>query len=168
MTRSEPHLSHSAADTEELGRQLSSRLAAGDVVLLEGELGAGKTTLIRGLTDGLAGDPDDVSSPSFVIIQSYECGAPGIERLHHVDLYRLAERTADLRELGIEEVLSDPEAVTAVEWPKAALATWIPADARLWRIQLTLAEGDDREVVVVPPSQDKGLGARDARRPGRR
>jgi tRNA threonylcarbamoyladenosine biosynthesis protein TsaE len=151
-------VSHSAADTEAFGRQLSSRLAAGDVVLLEGELGAGKTTLIRGLADGLAGDPDEVSSPSFVIIQCYECGAPGIERLHHVDLYRLAERTADLRELGIEEVLSDPEAVTAVEWPKAAIAVWIPADARLWRIQLTLGEGDAREILVVPPSPAEDLG----------
>lgn len=161
MTESERHASHSAADTEAFGRQLSSLLRAGDVVLVEGQLGAGKTTLIRGLTEGLEGDPDDVSSPSFVIIQTYHCGAPGIGRLHHVDLYRLAETAADLREIGIEEVLSDPEAVTAVEWPKAALATWVPADARLWRIQLSLREGDAREILVVPPSPNQGRGSSD-------
>jgi tRNA threonylcarbamoyladenosine biosynthesis protein TsaE len=160
VTGSKRRVSRSAADTEALGKRLASRLATGDVVMLEGELGAGKTTLIRGLTQGLDGDPDQVSSPSFVIIQSYECGARGIARLHHVDLYRLAERTADLRELGVEDILSDPEAVTAIEWPKAALATWIPADARLWRVTITMGEGDARAIVVVPPSQDQGLGAR--------
>ena len=154
MTVSERHVSRSAADTEALGGRLGSRVAAGDVVMLEGELGVGKTTLIRGLTDGLDGDPDQVSSPSFVIIQSYDCAAHGIARLHHVDLYRLAERRADLRELGIEDILSDPEAVTAIEWPKAALATWIPADARVWRVRITQGEGDTREVVVVPPNGD--------------
>jgi tRNA threonylcarbamoyladenosine biosynthesis protein TsaE len=158
VTESERHVSRSAADTEALGGRLGSRLSAGDVVMLEGELGVGKTTLIRGLADGLAGDPDQVSSPSFVIIQSYECGACGIGRLHHVDLYRLAERAADLRELGIEDVLSDPEAVTAIEWPKAALATWIPADARLWRVRITQGEGDAREILVVPPSPPEDLG----------
>ena len=157
----ERRTSRSADDTEAIGRTLASRLAAGDVVLLEGDLGAGKTTLIRGLADGLDGDPGEVSSPSFVIIQTYRCGAPGIARLHHVDLYRLAERTADLRELGIEDVLSDPDAVAAVEWPKAALATWVPADARLWRVTMTMGEGETREIVVVPPSQNEGLGARD-------
>ncbi len=155
MTESERHVSRSAADTEALGGRLGSRVAAGDVVMLEGELGVGKTTLIRGLTDGLDGDPDQVSSPSFVIIQSYDCAAHGLARLHHVDLYRLAERTADLRELGIEDVLSDSEAVTAIEWPKAALARWIPADARLWRVRISLGpEGDEREVVIVPPGCD--------------
>jgi tRNA threonylcarbamoyladenosine biosynthesis protein TsaE len=154
-------VSRSAADTEALGKKLGSRLAAGDVVMLEGELGAGKTTLIRGLTHGLGGDPDQVSSPSFVIIQSYECGEGGIARLHHVDLYRLAERTADLRELGVEDILSDPEAMTAIEWPKAALEPWIPADARLWLITMTMGEGDAREIVVVAPSQNQGAGARD-------
>jgi tRNA threonylcarbamoyladenosine biosynthesis protein TsaE len=161
VTESERHESRSPEDTEALGRQLASRLAVGDVVLLEGELGAGKTTLIRGLTHGLEGDPDIVSSPSFVIIQTYECAVPGIERLHHVDLYRLAERTADLRELGVEEVLSDPEAVTAVEWPRTGLATWIPAETRVWWVRLTHAEGDAREIVIEPPGLNQSLGARD-------
>lgn len=161
MTDPEHVVSNSAADTEAFGRQLASRLTAGDVVFLEGELGAGKTTLIRGLTAGLKGNADDVSSPSFVIIQTYECNAPGIERLHHVDLYRLAERRAELRELGIEEILSDPEAVTAVEWPKAALATWVPAGARLWRVTMTMRQLDAREITIEPPGQNEGLGAGD-------
>lgn len=155
MTGSESHVSRSAPDTESFGRSLSSRLTAGDVVLLDGELGAGKTTLIRGLAEGLGGDPDEVSSPSFVIIQSYSCGARGIERLHHVDLYRLAERRADLREIGIDDILSDPDGVVAIEWPKVAVDWWIPSDARIWRVRLTLAEDEQREIVIDPPACDK-------------
>jgi len=134
-----------------LGEQLATTLEAGDVLLLEGDLAAGKTTLVRGVVRGLVGCSGDVSSPSFVLVQTYACRAGGIERLHHVDLYRLAERLADLRELGIDELLSDPKAVVAIEWPRETLATWIPVDSRVWRVRLTLADGDAREVLVVPP-----------------
>lgn len=155
MTGSERHVSRSVPDTESIGRSLASRLTAGNVVLLDGELGTGKTTFIRGLAEAIGGDADEVSSPSFVIIQSYRCGARGIEYLHHVDLYRLAERRADLREIGIEDILSDPDAVVAIEWPKLAVETWIPADARVWRVRLTLAEDEQRDIVIEPPACDE-------------
>jgi tRNA threonylcarbamoyladenosine biosynthesis protein TsaE len=126
-------------------------VSPGDVLLLEGDLAAGKTTLVRGLVEGLNGNPGQVSSPSFVLIQTYRCQMSGMTRLHHVDLYRLADKVADLREVGIDEVLSDSEAIIAVEWPKETLATWIPRDARVWHVRLTVGEDDERRISVTPP-----------------
>jgi tRNA threonylcarbamoyl adenosine modification protein YjeE len=107
----------SADATEGAGHTLAESLRAGDVVLLAGDLAAGKTTFVRGLVRGLSGDSETVSSPTFVLIQSYPCSSRSIRSLHHVDLYRLDNRVADLREVGLSEVLSDAEAVVAVEWP---------------------------------------------------
>jgi len=104
----DPSVSSSAAATERAGAGLAARLRAGDVVLLEGDLAAGKTTLVRGLVVGLGGSAEDVSSPSFVLVQSYPCAAVGVQRLHHIDLYRLADQLRELRALGLEEFLSDP------------------------------------------------------------
>ena len=147
----ETTISDSAEATERSGRALSTLLRPADVVLLEGELAAGKTTFVRGLVEGLGGNPDLVSSPTFVLLQSYDCRAAEITVLHHVDLYRLAENVADLREIGLEDTLSDPAAVIAVEWPKDTLATWIPADARTWRITIATEDDDSRRIEVTPP-----------------
>jgi len=144
--------SNSAEATETAGRDFSTRMQPGDVVLLEGELAAGKTTFVRGLVDGLGGNLGLVSSPTFVLLQSYDCGAGEITVLHHVDLYRLAENVADLREIGLEDALSDPSAVIAVEWPKDTLATWIPADARTWRIAITTEKADTRRIEITTPN----------------
>ena len=145
--------SRSGDATEAVGSELATRLAAGDVVLLEGDLAAGKTTLVRGLVRTLGGDDGEVSSPTFVLLQSYSVELTNIEVLHHVDLYRLGEKIADLREIGIEEILSDPTAIVAVEWPKDALAAWIPADARVWRVVITTEDDDVRRIEITPPPQ---------------
>jgi tRNA threonylcarbamoyladenosine biosynthesis protein TsaE len=149
----------SAAATEELGRSLAEELAPGDLVLLEGDLAAGKTTLVRGLLGGLGGDPAEVSSPSFVLLQTYPCRRGRISALHHVDLYRLGDGLAELRELGLEELLSDGAAVVAVEWPKAALAAWIPAAARTWRVEISTNDDDSRSVRIHPPHEPGGLNS---------
>ena len=97
------------AGTEAAGRQLAESLRAGDVVLLYGDLGAGKTALTRGIAQGLGIDPADVSSPTFTLVQEYHGRLP----LYHVDLYRLEEREVD--DLGLEElVLGD--GVVVIEW----------------------------------------------------
>ncbi len=144
--------SQSAEATETVGESLARRLQPGDVVLLEGDLAAGKTTLVRGLVRTLGGDESDVSSPTFVLLQSYQCEHEGIDTVHHVDLYRLGEKISDLREIGIEDVLSDPNAVIAVEWPKDVLATWIPGDARVWRVAITTEDDDSRMIEIQPPT----------------
>jgi tRNA threonylcarbamoyladenosine biosynthesis protein TsaE len=98
----------SPAETERAGVLLGERLRAGDVVLLMGELGAGKTTFVRGVAQGI-GSTADVASPTFQLVRVY----PGRVQLAHVDLYRI-ESGAELRDLGLEE-LAEAGAVV-VEW----------------------------------------------------
>ena len=105
-----------AAATEALGRRLAALVVAGDVVLLEGVLGAGKTTLVRALLRAACGDPRlEVPSPTYTLVQSYEApGKPGGGlTLHHYDLWRLAGPEG-LAELGFEDA---QEGVVLVEWP---------------------------------------------------
>jgi tRNA threonylcarbamoyladenosine biosynthesis protein TsaE len=109
------------------------------VVLLSGELGTGKTAFVRGLAQGLGVDPDEVASPTFVLLTRYD----GRLRLHHADLYRL-RGDGDERELGLEE-LPGAKGVLAVEWAERLRdAPW----ARCVRVRLEHA-GDDRRHVSI-------------------
>jgi tRNA threonylcarbamoyladenosine biosynthesis protein TsaE len=94
----------------DLARKVALGFRGGEVVLLSGELGAGKTAFVRGLAIGLGVDPGEVSSPTFVLLTSYS----GRLTLHHADLYRL-RGGGDEIELGLEE-LPGPDGVLAVEW----------------------------------------------------
>lgn len=100
-----------AAETAALGAALAARLYAGDVVLLSGGLGAGKTTLARGVIAALAGE-EDAPSPTFTLVQTYETTDGGL--LLHADLYRIDDES-ELAELGLEDAFED--AITLVEWP---------------------------------------------------
>jgi len=101
---------HSEEDTIALGRQLAGELPKRGVVLLIGNLGAGKTTLAKGIISGLgAGNPNDVTSPTFTLIHEY-----GEGRVYHIDLYRL-DTPAQIATLGLEE-LFDRDALVLVEW----------------------------------------------------
>jgi tRNA threonylcarbamoyladenosine biosynthesis protein TsaE len=138
--------------TEDVARHLAASLAAGDIVLLLGDLAAGKTTFVRGLVDALGGDPDEVSSPTFVLVQTYPAASPtGIARVHHLDLYRLEGTVRDLRALGVEELVNDPQAIVAVEWPKDSLATWLPQDARTWVVRIEADDGSGRWIRITGP-----------------
>ena len=95
--------------TSELGRSFAAELRVGDVVLIDGPLGAGKTAFVRGMAEGLGGDPAEVSSPTFTILQQYRARPV----LYHADLYRLTP--AEVADLGLEETGLD--GVLAVEWP---------------------------------------------------
>ena len=109
-----PAETDSADATIALGRQLAAALAPGAVLALRGEVGAGKTHLVKGIAAGLGVDPDDVTSPTFGLVQLYDGDVP----LVHIDLYRL-ERTSDLDGIGFDEAL-DARAVCLVEWPELA------------------------------------------------
>lgn len=106
--------STSAEETEALGERLGGLLAAGDMVALYGDLGAGKTTLVRGLARGL-GSPDRVSSPTFVLMHVYDGRLP----VYHFDAYRLSG-PSDLLGIGAEEYL-EGDGVAVVEWSERAL-----------------------------------------------
>ena len=98
----------SPAETEEAGERLGERLISGDVVLLTGELGAGKTTFVRGVARG-TGSHSPVASPTFQLVRVY----PGRLQLAHVDLYRV-ENSSELRDLGLEELAG--QGAVVVEW----------------------------------------------------
>ena len=100
------------AETSSIGERIASQLTAGDVVLLYGELGAGKTAFVRGLARGLGAPADDVSSPTFTIVQEYSGGRLVLQ---HVDLYRLTP--VEAADLGLDEMVSG-ETVVAIEWPE--------------------------------------------------
>src|SRR6266480_3939812 len=101
---------HSEVETAAAGRDLASHLSAGSVVLLFGDLGAGKTAFVRGLAEGLGIPAEDVSSPTFTIMQEYRGGRLP---LYHVDLYRLDD-PREIEDLGLDEITVG--AVLAIEW----------------------------------------------------
>ena len=106
---SEEILTQGEDDTSRVGELLARTLRPGDVVLLYGELGAGKTAFVRGLARGLGADPEDVSSPTFTLIQEYAGRIP----LYHVDLYRLEPR--EIPDLGLDDLVLG-NGVVAIEW----------------------------------------------------
>jgi tRNA threonylcarbamoyladenosine biosynthesis protein TsaE len=101
-------VTNSPAETEAAGERFGERLRAGDMLLLSGELGAGKTTLVRGVARG-AGSSAQVASPTFQLVRVY----PGRVQLAHIDLYRV-ESSSELGELGLEELLD--QGAVVVEW----------------------------------------------------
>ncbi len=106
------HYSASEADTERIGAELAGSLHAGVVLLLSGDLGAGKTAFVRGLARGLGIDPAEVSSPTFALVHEYT-GSRFI--LYHADLYRLNH--AVVEDLGLEE-MGVRDGILAIEWPE--------------------------------------------------
>jgi tRNA threonylcarbamoyladenosine biosynthesis protein TsaE len=101
---------HGEEETIELGRRIAATLPKRAVVLLIGNLGAGKTTLAKGIIGGLnAAEPEDVTSPTFTLIHEY-----GEGRVYHIDLYRL-DRAEQVATLGLDEIF-DREAVVLIEW----------------------------------------------------
>lgn len=125
------------AETVRLGELIGRELRPGDLVLLYGELGAGKTTLVRGMARGV-GYRGRVSSPTFALAHVYR-GNP--LTLHHLDLYRLKE--GQTGELGLDELLNDPRGAVVVEWPQAA--RW---PRKRLEIRLSHAKGGRRISVI--------------------
>jgi tRNA threonylcarbamoyladenosine biosynthesis protein TsaE len=131
----------SAAETEEVGARIAAEVAAGDVVLVSGELGAGKTTLIRGACRAL-GVTEPVTSPTFTIGQRYRGRVP----VSHLDLYRLEGLEAE--EPGLLDDYLTEDAVAFVEWPPAAEPL---LDRVALRVELAHEGGDRRLITVRPP-----------------
>ena len=132
-------MSRSEDETAAVASELAFGFRGGEVVLLTGELGAGKTAFVRGLARGLGADPEEVASPTFVLLTAY----PGRLTLHHADLYRL-RGDGDERELGLEE-LPGPGGVLAVEWAERLRdAPWRGA----LRVSLSHAGFDQRTIRI--------------------
>lgn len=122
-----------------LAERMASGFQGGEVVLLSGELGAGKTAFVRGLARGVGADPAEVSSPTFVLLTSY----PGRLTLHHADLYRLSGN-GDEVELGLDE-LPGPRGVLAIEWAERLQEPFWDDPLR---VNLVHAGDDDRRLTI--------------------
>lgn len=154
--------SHSEAETLELAARLGRLLSAGDVVCLDGPLGAGKTCFVRGLATGLGLDPSEVSSPTFVIWRRYEdrlIQAQVALTLVHVDAFRLGG-PEDLDTVGWDELLETPDTVFAVEWPGRITAA-LPA-RRINVVMSHVARTTRQIALVAPPAIASGWSSPDA------
>jgi tRNA threonylcarbamoyladenosine biosynthesis protein TsaE len=134
----------SAAETESLGEKVAHTLAPGDVVLINGELGTGKTTFVRGAARAL-GVTGPVTSPTFTIGQRYRA-APPITYVSHVDLYRLASLQDEDPDLLADYIGADT--ITFVEWPDAGTQEIADLGRIVRRVRLTHAGGDRRTIEV--------------------
>ena len=133
---------HDAPETLALGKQIGGQLSGGEVLLLDGPLGAGKTVFVKGLASALDIDPEEVTSPSFTLVNPYAGRLP----LFHIDLYRLDEGAAAAQAVDLEELLTDERAVIAIEWAER-LGSY-PLTAHAWRIRIS-GDGDaDRRISI--------------------
>jgi tRNA threonylcarbamoyladenosine biosynthesis protein TsaE len=131
-------ITRSAEETLEVAKRIGQQLKGGEVFLLKGDLGAGKTVFAKGLAAGLGIDPADVNSPSFTLVNSYE----GRVRFFHIDLYRLD--TGALHGLGLEEILDDQKVVIVIEW--AERLGFIPARAVF--VEMLYLSASERRITI--------------------
>ncbi|HEY3028195.1 MAG TPA: tRNA (adenosine(37)-N6)-threonylcarbamoyltransferase complex ATPase subunit type 1 TsaE [Pyrinomonadaceae bacterium] len=137
-------ITHAAEETFNLGRQVGEQLSGGEILLLSGPLGAGKTMFVKGLASALGLDSREVTSPSFTLVNPYR----GKLTLFHIDLYRLDEGAA-AQAVDLEELLSDERAVIVIEWAERLGNHPLPAN--VWGICLS-GDGDDpRQITISRP-----------------
>jgi tRNA threonylcarbamoyladenosine biosynthesis protein TsaE len=135
----------SAPSTRHLAAALAPVLHAGDLLLLAGDLGAGKTTFVQGLARGL-GVTEPVTSPTFTLVRAYACRRGPVATLLHADLYRL-DRLSDVVDLGLAEMVED-EAVGVVEWGDVARSLFGPD---VLAVALSVGATGDERVVTLDP-----------------
>ncbi|MBP9697911.1 MAG: tRNA (adenosine(37)-N6)-threonylcarbamoyltransferase complex ATPase subunit type 1 TsaE [Candidatus Moranbacteria bacterium] len=131
---------HSAEETRAFGKKLAGEIVPGTTLCLQGDLGAGKTTLVQGLLESLGAERPYVS-PTFVIMKQYDLPAPsatGIRRIYHADAYRVEEK--DFREIGFAEWCADDEGLVILEWPER-ISNMLPQK----RIDVTLQSLSETE-----------------------
>lgn len=143
MTNAKPEtfgesITRSAEETFELARRIGDQLKGGEVFLLTGDLGSGKTVFAKGLAAGLGIASADVTSPTFTLVNVHE----GRLRFYHVDLYRL--EAGAHQGLGLEEILGEESAVTVIEW--AERLSFVPAGSTV--VEMVYVSNSERRIVV--------------------
>jgi tRNA threonylcarbamoyladenosine biosynthesis protein TsaE len=136
-------LSTSAQETFRLGERLGEQLSGGEILLLSGALGAGKTLFVKGLASALDLDPYEVTSPSFTLVNPHA----GRLRMYHIDLYRLDEGSSAADAVDLEELLTDEQAVIVIEWAERMGAYRLPPD--VWRVNISGAGDEPRRVTIA-------------------
>jgi tRNA threonylcarbamoyladenosine biosynthesis protein TsaE len=133
---------HSAEETFELGAHVGAHLTGGEIILLDGALGAGKTMFAKGVAAALEIDEDEVTSPSFTLVNIYE----GRLKLYHLDLYRLNEGASAAHAVDLDELLTDEHAVFLIEW--AERMGLYPLPPPVWRVSMK-GDGDEPRQIVI-------------------
>ena len=135
-------VSNSPDETLDYGQQLGSRLVGGEILLLSGPLGAGKTLFVKGICAALGIAEDEVTSPSFTLVNPYS----GSLQLYHIDLYRLDEGASAAHAVDLDELLSDERAVIVIEWAERMGNYHLPPN--VWRISLR-GDGDSPRHITI-------------------
>jgi len=129
-------------ETFDLGVRIGEKLSGGEIVLLDGPLGAGKTVFVKGVARALGLDDEDITSPSFTLVNVHK----GRLLLYHIDLYRLDEGATAAHAVDLDELLTDEDAVVIIEWGERLGAYPLPANT--WRIGIS-GDGDDPRKISV-------------------
>ena len=135
-------ISHSPEETQSLGVRFGNTLRGGEIVLLSGQLGAGKTLFVKGVAGALGVAEDEVTSPSFTLVNQYQ----GRLTLYHIDLYRLNEGAQAAHAVDLDELLTEESAVIIIEWAERMGAYPLPEP--VWRIEIT-GDGDEPRTVKI-------------------
>ena len=135
-------ISSSPDETFNYGHQLGARLRGGEILLLSGPLGAGKTIFVKGICAALGIDEEDVTSPSFTLVNPYT----GRLQLYHLDLYRLDEGASAAHAVDLDELLSDERAVIVIEW--AERMGPYPLPSNVYHIKLS-GDGDSPRTISI-------------------
>src|SRR3984893_14084209 len=128
--------------TFDLGVRVGEQLSGGEILLLNGPLGAGKTVLVKGIAHALGLDEEEVTSPSFTLVNPHQ----GRFLLYHIDLYRLDEGASAAHAVDLDEILTDESAVVIIEW--AERLGHYPLPQNVWRISIA-GDGDERRRIQV-------------------
>jgi tRNA threonylcarbamoyladenosine biosynthesis protein TsaE len=141
-------LSESPAETFALGERLGAELTGGEILLLNGPLGAGKTMMVKGIATALGLDHEEVTSPSFTLVNPHY----GRLLLYHIDLYRLDTGASAAHAVDLDEILTDESAVVIIEW--AERLGHYPLPTNLWQISIA-GDGDEaRRISVSRPGRN--------------
>ena len=135
-------VSNNPEDTFARGEQTGTQLTGGEVLLLDGPLGAGKTVFVKGLASALGVDPEEVTSPSFTLVNPYDGRLP----LFHIDLYRLEQGASAAHAVDLDELLADEKSVIAIEWGER-LGNY-PLPENTWRISIT-GDGEASRSITI-------------------
>lgn len=130
-------------ETFDLGRSLGSSFRGGELLLLSGGLGAGKTLLVKGILTALDFDVDEVTSPSFTLVNLYRTNAFDV---YHIDLWRLDQAPDPAAAVGLDEILDDPAAITLIEW--ADRLKTAPRARRMTAIEIA-GDGDEVRTITI-------------------
>jgi len=134
--------SESQEQTFKFGHQVGVRLEGGEILLLSGPLGAGKTIFVKGICAALGIDEEDVTSPSFTLVNPHS----GRLQLYHLDLYRLDEGASAAHAVDLDDLLADEKAVIIIEWAERMGSYPLPDN--VWRVTIS-GDGDDPRLIVI-------------------